>query len=121
MTPRTQRAVEMAAIGGFEACHAYTGTGEGAQRWTWEMLPEGDGREYWRKVARAALIAALEEMMEPTEEMCGRGAAMNLDTMLAPGHPDLKDNGGKYTKFQLMGLETWRAMLSTLLSDLKGA
>jgi hypothetical protein len=114
MTPRAQRAVEMAAIGGFEACHAYTGTGEGAQRWTWEMLPEGDGREYWRKVARAALIAALEDLLASKDEF-------PTDAMLNAAQSRLCELAHVTHFNDWHQAEMLRAMLSTLLSDLKGA
>ena len=58
----------------------------------------------------AALAAAGYAVVpvEPTKEMCRRGAAMFHDTQMASGHPE---RGGKFSDFELPAAEAWRAMI----------
>jgi hypothetical protein len=64
-----------------------------------------------RAALEAALAGHVVVPVEPTPAMLRRGSAMKLDTAMAPGHPGLKENGGKYSRFELMSLETWQEML----------
>jgi hypothetical protein len=55
----TDPAVEAAAAAMFESAHARTGTADDSSEWTWEMAVP-DAKEYYRGLARIALVAAYE-------------------------------------------------------------
>jgi hypothetical protein len=100
MTPRAQRVIEKAAVAMIMDTPSDI----------WKRAAIDGQHGAYKELARAALIAALEEMMEPTlaMEWAGRDANEKYD-----GEP------GSCASFR--GVDAWQAMLSTLLSDLKGA